>query len=258
MNYQKQPNVDKPKIIHDFDDFFVVYKPRGWIVYDGDDSKYPRLVDFCLDKFDKVAIWVDDIRKGFVHRIDVDTSGILLVAKNSITLEKLQKLFKDRLIEKWYLAVVNGDIPEKGLIDSPIERKTNSIKQKVSNSQGAKESQSVFYKISYAGNINKSLVLVYLHTGRTHQIRTHFSSIGHPIYGDKTYSKKDKSLDFMFLLSYFISFQYSSNIHTFVSSIPNEFLDYVKKSFDINLSVLDITEYRSMLKQDWDKIFNPS
>lgn len=154
------------KILYKDKDFFVVDKP-------------PRIDVADIAKKYKGAF--------LVHRLDKDTSGILVVAKTKVMQKKLQEQWKKRKVKKTYLALVKGRLtPERGRIDSPIGRSHhNRKKMAVSRSIGAREAETG-YKIKKYFN-DATLVEAYPKTGRTHQIRVHFSAIGHPVIGDKAY-----------------------------------------------------------------------
>lgn len=154
------------KILYKDKDFFVVDKPPGIDV-----------ADIAL-KFDNAFL---------VHRLDKDTSGILVMAKTEAMQKKLQDQWKKRKVKKTYLALVKGRItPQRGRIDSPIGRSHhNRKKMAVSRSVNARPAETE-YKVKKYFN-DATLVEAYPKTGRTHQIRVHFSAIGHPVIGDKTY-----------------------------------------------------------------------
>lgn len=194
----------KIKIIHDEKDFAIIDKPAGLIVYPGTKHKEKTLVNGLL------AIWPEiknvgdpsagGLRPGIVHRLDKDTSGIMIIAKNKSAFEYFKNLFKNKKIEKTYTALTFGHIAEKsGKIDFPIRRsKTNPVKQvAVISNKGkgdAREAVTYFKTVKYffdkTGN-HYTLVEVKPKTGRMHQIRVHLSAIGHPIVGDKIYQSKN-------------------------------------------------------------------
>ena len=178
-------------------------------------------------------------------------------AKTPKILDDLRALFLDRQLEKWYLAVVIGESPVKGIIDAPIKRLPNSTKHQTGLGYMAKSSQSVFYKLDYNVDTNESLVLVYLHTGRTHQIRTHFSAIGHHVVGDSVYARKlpPDNEKFMYLLSYMMVFIFRDKLYTFKSAFPDSFAVKLEKSFGLKASKIDILKYRKLLYKDWTGLF---
>lgn len=133
----------------------------------------------------------DRIRPGIVHRLDKETSGILIIAKNYLIQRKLSELFKRRDVKKCYIALVLGFFSEKsGIIDLPIGRsRMNRRKMQVSIDKGRDAITRFTLRDSYKNNC--SLVHVFPETGRTHQIRVHFSYIDHPLIGDKKYGNRE-------------------------------------------------------------------
>ncbi len=179
-------------------------------------SKEITLVDWLLKRFPEIKNVGDEpqTRPGIVHRLDKETSGILLVPKNQNYFEYLKKLFQNGEVKKTYIALVFGRItPEKGIINKPIGLKSGSVKRTVFT-RGAKMVKSAVteYKVKeylphrQAGLTKYSLLEVYPKTGRTHQIRVHLASLGHPVVGDKLYSKKKAELNRLFLHAYSLEF----------------------------------------------------
>ncbi|MFT7184608.1 MAG: 23S rRNA pseudouridine1911/1915/1917 synthase, partial [Oceanicoccus sp.] len=133
-------------------------------------------------------------RPGIVHRLDKDTSGVIIIAKNNKTHEKLGKAFHDREVEKIYLAVVLG-IPRtsKGTINAPIRRSSKDRTRMAIHNQGKSAVTHFEIEEVYQGY---SLLKVKIETGRTHQIRVHLASIGHPVIGDNIYGDKEVNEEF--------------------------------------------------------------
>lgn len=214
---KKAYKIDIP-IIYEDNDVLVINKPAGLIVHpDSHISKSKKkkektLVDWILKKYPKIKnvgepIILDDgtkiLRPGIVHRIDRDTTGCLVIAKNRDSFYFLKKQFKDRLVHKVYQAFVYGDMKEeRGMIDRPIGRSANDFR-KWTAQRGVRgemrEAITYFKVLSKKDNI--TLVEAILKTGRTHQIRVHFSAINHPLVLDKLYAtefflKKRQQLGF--------------------------------------------------------------
>lgn len=172
------------EIIYQDDDVIVIDKPAGLVVHPSQTGRQPSVAADFADSIDDD----DNLRPGVVHRLDKDTSGVMLLAKNPDAKEYIIEQFKNHAITKTYLALVWGHLHDKkATIDLPIGRDstkrtsmavTPSGKTAISHYQLQREYDKV------------SLVRVDLETGRTHQIRVHFAHIHHPIVGDKTYSHK--------------------------------------------------------------------
>lgn len=176
-------------IIYEDDFCIVVNKPAGIVTHPDtthtNDSVLQRVLAHC----ELSSIGVPD-RPGVVHRLDKDTSGVMVFAKTDDSHMYLSNLFSSRKTKKYYLALVHGkNLPQEGTIDSPIVRDgRNRKKMTVSSSDKAKHAVSHFKVLEQFANC--TLVKVHIETGRTHQIRVHFSSIGHPIVGDPIYGNK--------------------------------------------------------------------
>ena len=217
----------EPKIIYASKDFLVVNKPAGLLVHGSGighwvsgigktgkrkskfpipDTPYPTpeptLVDWLLKKYPQVAKVGDDPaqRPGIVHRLDKETSGVMLVALNQKSFEYLKSLFIAHQIVKKYRAVIYG-VPKKseGIINAPIGIRNGTLKRSVRSSKMAKEAITVYrvlktwIALGADGKDQKfSLVELTPKTGRTHQLRVHMMSIGNPIVGDPLYGPKKR------------------------------------------------------------------
>ncbi|MDO8600515.1 MAG: RNA pseudouridine synthase, partial [bacterium] len=192
----------KPEIIYTHDDFFVINKPPGISVHGGKNISGPTLTDWLIKQFPEIQKVGDDpiTRPGLVHRLDKDTSGVMVIARTQHAFEYLKHLFKNRRIEKTYLALVSGHIAKKRgvinlkigrLIKKPALRGTENPldfargKQRIKNER---EARTEYRVLEYFPDF--TLVEATPKTGRTHQIRVHFLALGHPIAGDRLYGKK--------------------------------------------------------------------
>jgi len=201
-------------IKYEDDDLLVISKDSGIVVHPSQNTKSTTLVDILLNLYPKIKKIGETSRPGIVHRLDKGTSGLLVIAKNNSILVSLKDQFKKREVIKEYLAIVNGNTKEKGIINAPIGRHPKDRKKRALISSG-KEAITKYEKIINENGL--SLLKVNIQTGRTHQIRVHLSSIGHPIYGDKMYSKKFKSINSRILLH--------SHRLKFKHPIKNKFID---------------------------------
>lgn len=185
------------EIIYSDKDIIVINKPPGIPIHGGLRVKGPTVVDFLLEKFPEIKSVGDEpsVRPGIVHRLDKDTSGIMVVARNQKSFEALKDLFKERRVEKTYLAVVCGRSKEQhGTIFLPIGRVVkNPLKRGVlqgkSEIRGVREAITE-YKVLKEGE-KYSLLWLKPKTGRMHQLRVHLKAIGHPVACDVIYGGKN-------------------------------------------------------------------
>lgn len=220
------------KIIFEDKDFVIVDKPAGISVHPSPTDTKDTLVSFLLAHCRNLSGIGGVMRPGIVHRLDKDTSGILVVAKNDRAHINLSAQFAGRKVKKEYIALVKGLLPVRaGAIEAPISRSMHDRKKMaVSARMGSREALTEFRVIKTFGAA-ASLVSVFPKTGRTHQIRVHFASIGHPVLGDKTYGKDDFGLKRQFLHAAKLEFLHPSSGKRvkFFSKIPED-LDTVLKS----------------------------
>lgn len=185
------PEDIKLDIVYEDEDVIVINKPKGMVVHPGNGNYESTLVNALMYSHkDKLSAINGIIRPGIVHRIDKDTSGIIVVAKNDKSHKILADDFKVHNITRKYIAIVKGIVDKDNIkIDLPIGRSQNDrIKMAVTekNSRNAVTYIKVLERFKKSGY---TLVEATLETGRTHQIRVHMSYIGHPLLGDEVYSK---------------------------------------------------------------------
>lgn len=209
------------KVFYENPDFLIVYKPAGIIVHKTSaKSEEPSLVDWLIAHYKEIKKVGFENRPGIVHRLDKDTSGLLIVARNNYAHSIFSKLFKDRKIEKTYLAVVRGHTEQSGVIDFNIVRdQASKIKMKATNTHG-RSALTIYKTLEYFPHA--SLVEVRPITGRTHQIRVHFAAIGHPLIGDAVYGESSKFIKRQALHAYIISFEYEDKFYTFIYDMPED------------------------------------
>ncbi len=175
-------------IVYEDDDLLIVNKPAGMVVHPGFNNYTGTLVNALAYHFEQLPTMPgNDGRPGLVHRIDKDTSGLLLISKNEITMTKLAKQFFDHSITRRYLALAWGDLETDGRIEGYIGRSLkNRIIQDVYDDEDKGKWSATNYKILERLNY-VTLISCELETGRTHQIRAHMKHIGHPLFSDATY-----------------------------------------------------------------------
>lgn len=175
-------------IVYEDSDVIVVNKPQGMVVHPSAGHPDHTLVNGLLYHTRDLADSPEGFRPGIVHRIDKDTSGLLMIAKNDKARESLEKQLAEKINKREYLAIVHGNFEVKnGVINAPIGRNPNNRKKMAVNPKG-KASVTHFTVLEQFKNY--SLVKCVLETGRTHQIRVHMKYIGHPLAGDPLYGPK--------------------------------------------------------------------
>ena len=177
-------------ILYEDEDVIAVNKPAGMTVHAGAGSHSGTLVNALLGRGQSLSQGGDPLRPGIVHRLDKETSGILLVAKNDYTHAKLAESFRQRTVSKIYVALVQGLLKEEsGRIELPIARdpvhRTRMTAKRAGELPNSRPARTDWRSLVHVDST--SLLEVKLHTGRTHQIRVHFSALRHPVVGDTLY-----------------------------------------------------------------------
>lgn len=218
-------------IVFEDDDIIIVNKPSGMVVHPGNGNKDHTLVNALKSYTDKLSDINGIERLGIVHRIDKDTSGLIMVAKTNKAHEILGEYFKEHSIKREYIALLCGIFPhDTATIDAPIGRdEKNRLRMTVTpnNSKKAITHLEVLkrYKSGY------TLVKARLETGRTHQIRVHTKYIGYPVYNDPVYSNKSTGDFGQFLHSYSMEFIHPITKEKvyFKRDVPEYFQDFLDK-----------------------------
>lgn len=182
-----EPEEGPLAILYEDEDLIALDKPAGLAVHPGAGRTTGTLAHYLLHRYPEIAGVGGDGRPGIVHRLDMDTTGLMLVARSDFAYGALQRLFANRELEKTYLALVHGEPKEgAGRIDLPIGRHP-SERQKMAIRESGRPAATRWQKI--AGRRHFSLLKLQLETGRTHQIRVHTKAIGHPLLGDPVYGE---------------------------------------------------------------------
>ena len=211
-------------ILYEDDDIIVVNKPSGMVVHPGAGNTSGTLVNALINHTDNLSNQNGEFRPGIVHRIDKDTSGVLLVAKNDKTHAILAEGFKNKTIKRVYVALLKGAFPNSSAtIDAPIGRDAHDRKKMCVTKENSKNAVTHLKVIERFKDY--TLVELILDTGRTHQIRVHMKYIGYPVYNDPVYTN-DKTSDFgQFLHAKSLEFDHpTTGKHMYFSSpLPGEF-----------------------------------
>lgn len=179
-------------VLYEDDQVAVVNKPAGMVVHPAFGHNSGTLVNAALARWPEIAAFSDPARAGIVHRLDKETSGVILIAKTASALASLRAQFKARTVRKRYIALVEGtpETPE-GVIDAPIARDAAQRKRMAARHDGREAVTEFRVVAQYAGY---SLLDVFPQTGRTHQIRVHLAFIGHPVAGDTVYGRRKQMI----------------------------------------------------------------
>lgn len=219
-------------IVYEDDYLAVINKPQGMVVHPAPGNYDKTLVNALLYHLDKLSSINGVIRPGIVHRLDKDTSGLMVVAKSDIAHRGLSEQLKTHAIQREYNALVHFNLKEdSGTINEPIGRDLRDRKKMAVVYKNSKEAIT-HYKVLKRYN-KYTLVSVKLETGRTHQIRVHFSNMNHPIVGDPVYSRipNEYKVDRQLLHSKRLEFIHpiTNNIMLFESDLPSQFKIILEK-----------------------------
>lgn len=210
-------------VLHEDPEFLIISKPSGIITHPVGRQHRKTLLQGILFKYPELKHWPGLGKPGLVHRLDRETSGIMIVARNASSQKNIMKQFEKRTVSKTYLAIVAGTLKNSGTIEAPIKR--NDIHRTIfSISPDGRNAKTYFRTVKNFENY--SLLLIRPYTGRTHQIRVHMSHIGFPIAGDKKYGG-DEARRIM-LHAYSISFNHpaSGKRIYFKTKFPKDFKNF--------------------------------
>lgn len=209
-------------IVYEDREVLVVNKPAGMVVYPAAGHPDRTLLNAVLYHCPGLSSAADSLRPGIVHRLDKDTSGLIVVAKNNQARENLAGQFRARVVRKEYLALVKGRLsPREGIIDAPLGRHP-SQRQRIAVVRGGREARTRYRVRQYLGDF--TLLEVAIETGRTHQIRVHLAAIGFPVVGDSVYGAESPYLSRQFLHAFRLGFRLPSSgeYREFTVGLPDE------------------------------------
>ncbi len=217
-------------ILYEDQNIMVVNKPADIVVHPAPGNRSNTLVNGLLSHTDDLAGINNVKRPGIVHRLDKDTSGVLVVAKNDLSMKSLSQQFKQRKVKKIYHTILKGRLPYKsGKIEAPIGRDPYNRKKMAVRKNNSKKAITFFEIIKKYDKY--SYVRVELKTGRTHQIRVHFSYINHPVVGDKKYGNGKDKVKRQLLHAYQLGFFHPEKNEwmEFEAPLPDDFTNFLKK-----------------------------
>jgi 23S rRNA pseudouridine1911/1915/1917 synthase len=231
---ETQPEPIPLHILFEDKDLVIINKPAGLVVHPGAGHREHTLVNALLHHCPALSGVGGRERPGIVHRLDKETSGCLLVAKNDATHRELSRQFAEREIEKVYLALVAGKLRKQaGVIEERIGRHPVH-RQRMSASSPRGRAAKTEYRVIGSGD-KASLIVCWLHTGRTHQIRVHLHHLGHPVLGDKVYgSRLAKDFPRQMLHAWKLGFQHpgTNEWKIFEAPLPGDFATAMKLAIE--------------------------
>ena len=251
------------KIFFDDKHVLVINKPGNLQMYPAGRRVNDTLANWLITKYPKLKnVGENILRPGIVHRLDRETSGILVIAKTERSFAQLKKLFQDRVVHKTYVALVYGNLKSsQGVVDKPLMRQSGELKRRIIE----KEDTTTTLK----GNIRSAvteyqvitryrdfdLVLLFPKTGRTHQLRAHLASLGHPIVGDKLYAFKPmrygKALfpQRQMLHAWRLQWNLFGHAYDFLAPLPEDFRRVLAGVDETHVAVYDGEALKSLLAE---------
>lgn len=222
------------EILYEDDYLLVINKPSGLVVHPAPSVKEPTLVDWLIHKGISLSTISGEERHGIVHRIDKETTGALVVAKDNKTHEKLSEQLQDKSMGRYYLALIDCPLKDDIAVDKPIGRNPNN-RLKMDVVAHGKSAKTAFVKLAQT-KYDVELIAAKLFTGRTHQIRVHLNTLGRHILGDDLYgfkTKRDK-ISRVNLHAYllYLTHPMSGEKMEFVAPLFDDMKQYISKYFD--------------------------
>ncbi len=238
-----ESTAEAPQVVFEDDHLMAIDKPAGVTVHPGPGHLTDTLIERLTALGTPLSRTGGEERPGIVHRLDKDTSGVMLIAKTDLAHEALSARFVEREVKKTYLTLVRGNFqPEEGVIDAPIARDLGN-RQRMAVVRGGREARTAF---SVAGQVGGySLVVARPETGRPHQIRVHFASMGHPVAGDGTYGRggAPEGLTRMFLHALRLAFDHPMTNERIVAEVA------LPPDLDETLRTLAGSDYEPLMEK---------
>lgn len=215
------------RLLYEHADFLIIYKPAGVLVHaPHNTSTVVTLADWLVHTFKELASVGHSDRPGIVHRLDKDTSGIMVIPRTPAALTEFARMFERRKMKKTYMAIVEGTPPAEGCIDWSITRHPRDKHKMTHTTAYGREALSHYRVLQQFSD--KALLEVRPVTGRTHQIRVHCSAIGHPIVGDSTYGSSSELIGRQALHAFKLSFTYKDKDYVFWHDMPEDMKRLIK------------------------------
>jgi len=226
------------EIIYEDEDLLIINKPPHLIVHPAASVKEPTLVDWLKHKGISLSTLSGEERHGIVHRIDKETSGALVIAKNNEAHNALSNQLEDKSMGRYYLAIIDLPLKEHIIVEKAIARHPTK-RTKMTISDAGRESKSAFVKLALSRREDKELICAKLYTGRTHQIRVHLESLSRHILNDYTYGFKSKKneKERVMLHAHLIYFKHPKTEKLIIKQAPlfEDFKDIIRKQFDMEI-----------------------
>ena len=220
--------------LYEDDDVLVVNKPAGLVVHPAPSVKEATLVDWLRKENIRLSTISGEERNGIVHRLDKDTSGAILIAKNNFAHSALSGQLQNRSMGRYYLALIDYPLKENLIVQKPIARNPKN-RLKMAIVAGGRESKTAFAKVALSSSQKSELIACKLFSGRTHQIRVHLGALSRHILGDKLYgSGKQKGIERTFLHAYLLYFIHPRNGKPVEVKAPlfDDMREYIQDKFE--------------------------
>lgn len=222
---QKVPEHIGVTILARHDDFLIINKPAGLVVHPPEQTFTDiALTDWLVQQFPNIVAVGESTRPGIVHRLDRNTSGLMIIALTEQAHATFTQMFKDRQIQKTYIALVTGHPQATGIIDlfigrHPVQKNIMHCFPAMPENSTARDALTEYKVLHYFDT--HSLVEIKPKTGRTHQIRVHFKAIGHPLLGDEVYGTASKKIKYHALHAQNLEFTYNGTVYKFTSQLDS-------------------------------------